>query len=125
MKSGMLAAETAFSALYGPSTSASAEASESAETSQSESESDTPVDMAAYEQAVKDSWIYKELTEVRNLRPSFHNPLGQSDPQGEGALDFQEQRGGLRGDQEGEVSAVRCCRVRRFEGRVSRKSGVI
>jgi electron-transferring-flavoprotein dehydrogenase len=74
MKSGMLAAETAFSALYGPSTSASAESEESAETSQSES--DTPVDMAPYEQAVKDSWIYKELTEVRNLRPSFHNPLG-------------------------------------------------
>ena len=29
-----------------------------------------------YEQAVKDSWIYEELYKVRNVRPSFHNPLG-------------------------------------------------
>jgi flavin-dependent dehydrogenase len=32
--------------------------------------------MSGYETAVKDSWIWKELHEVRNLRPSFHNPLG-------------------------------------------------
>lgn len=61
MKSGMLAAETAFNALN----SGAAEPSEAA-----------PVDMSAYETAVKDSWIHKELHEVRNLRPSFHNPLG-------------------------------------------------
>ena len=29
-----------------------------------------------YEEAVKNSWIYKELHAVRNVRPSFHNPLG-------------------------------------------------
>jgi len=60
MKSGMLAAETAFSAL----------------TSESTSESDTPINMAPYEEAVKGSFIWKELKQVRNLRPSFHNPLG-------------------------------------------------
>ena len=62
MKSGMLAAETAFKTI----TSAS----------ESESESEVPADMSAYETAVKDSWIWSELKEVRNLRPSFHNPLG-------------------------------------------------
>jgi len=34
------------------------------------------VDMSPYETAFKESWVYKELNEVRNLRPSFHNPLG-------------------------------------------------
>ena len=64
MKSGMLAAETAFNAITS--------------TAESESESDSPeaLDMSGYETAVKDSWIWKELKEVRNLRPSFHNPLG-------------------------------------------------
>jgi electron-transferring-flavoprotein dehydrogenase len=61
MKSGMLAAETAFSAITSTET---------------ETEPENPVDMAPYEQAVKDSWIWKELHQVRNLRPSFHNPLG-------------------------------------------------
>lgn len=63
MKSGMLAAESAFSALR-PS-------EESAAT-----ESEEPVNLESYETAVKGSWIWKELKEVRNLRPSFHNPLG-------------------------------------------------
>ncbi len=58
MKSGMLAAESAFEQLN------------------KETESEGPVDMSGYEAAVKDSWIWKELYEVRNLRPSFHNPLG-------------------------------------------------
>lgn len=62
MKSGMLAAETAFKTI-----TSSAE---------SESESEAALDMSEYEAAVKDSWIWKELKEVRNLRPSFHNPLG-------------------------------------------------
>ncbi len=61
MKSGMLAAEAAYDAIS---------------SIPEESESTTPVDMSAYETAVQDSWIYKELKEVRNLRPSFHNPLG-------------------------------------------------
>ncbi|KAH9986284.1 hypothetical protein BJV77DRAFT_1029592 [Russula vinacea] len=35
-----------------------------------------PADMSAYENAFKDSWVYSELYEVRNLRPSFNTPLG-------------------------------------------------
>ena len=62
MKSGMLAAESAYKALR-PENGA-------------EATSDTPVDMSGYEEAIKDSWIWDELKEVRNLRPSFHNPLG-------------------------------------------------
>lgn len=34
------------------------------------------VDLLAYEQALKDSWVYEELHEVRNVRPSFNGPLG-------------------------------------------------
>ena len=29
-----------------------------------------------YEDKVKGSWIWKELKQVRNFRPSFHSPLG-------------------------------------------------
>lgn len=61
MKSGMLAAEAAYDAI-----SSTAE----------DAESTAPIDMSAYEAAFEKSWIYKELKEVRNLRPSFHNPLG-------------------------------------------------
>jgi electron-transferring-flavoprotein dehydrogenase len=61
MKSGMLAAEAAYDAI-----AATPEGEESSE----------PVDMSAYEKAFENSWIHKELKEVRNLRPSFHNPLG-------------------------------------------------
>lgn len=56
MKSGMLAAEAAFKAL-------SSEASGS-------------VFLYAYEDSLRNSSIWKELKEVRNMRPSFHNPLG-------------------------------------------------
>jgi len=58
MKSGMLAAETAFKTIT------------------SNPESTEAADMSGYETAVKGSWIWDELKEVRNLRPSFHNPLG-------------------------------------------------
>lgn len=63
MKSGMLAAETAFTQL-------------GAADAEGESETSAPADMSGYETAVQNSWIHKELNEVRNLRPSFHNPLG-------------------------------------------------
>ncbi|OLL24271.1 putative electron transfer flavoprotein-ubiquinone oxidoreductase, mitochondrial, partial [Neolecta irregularis DAH-3] len=56
MKSGMLAAEAAFDAL--------------------ESDSSGPIQLFSYEESLKNSWVYKELYQVRNLRPSFHNPLG-------------------------------------------------
>lgn len=61
MKSGMLAAEAAYDAIS---------------STPEDAESTAPIDMSAYEAAFEKSWIYKELKEVRNLRPSFHNPLG-------------------------------------------------
>jgi len=62
MKSGMLAAESAFEAIQGnPEAEAGAE---------------TPLDISSYQTAIDNSWVMKELKEVRNLRPSFHNPLG-------------------------------------------------
>lgn len=70
MKSGMLAAETAFNALSSATTAAEAEAEAEEESSRE------PIDMSPYEDAFRSSWIYKELKEVRNLRPSFHTPLG-------------------------------------------------
>ena len=62
MKSGMLAAETAYAALYPHLASAKspeAEAAESADSAGGEA-TEGPLDMSAYEQAVKDSWIWKE-----------------------------------------------------------------
>ncbi|KAF8465842.1 FAD/NAD-P-binding domain-containing protein [Russula ochroleuca] len=56
MKTGMLAAEAAFDVLS--------------------ADNGAPADMGAYENAFKDSWVYSELYEVRNLRPSFNTPLG-------------------------------------------------
>lgn len=61
MKSGMLAAEAAFEAI----TEGKEVAGE-----------DGVTDMSGYETRFKDSWVYKDLYEVRNLRPSFHSPLG-------------------------------------------------
>ena len=82
MKSGMLAAEAAYSALAGSSSAAAADAeaaeAETAETAEAEteaSEQDT-VFLYGYEEALRESPIWKELKEVRNFRPSFHNPLG-------------------------------------------------
>ena len=34
------------------------------------------IDMKGYEDKVKNSWIWNELNEVRNIRPSFHSFLG-------------------------------------------------
>ncbi|KAF9290181.1 hypothetical protein BGZ68_007765 [Mortierella alpina] len=59
MKSGMLAAESAYSAI----------------TADDYSE-EKPVVLEDFQQKVKDSWIWKELNEIRNCRPSFHSPLG-------------------------------------------------
>lgn len=57
MKSGMLAAEAAYDAISAP-------------------EREGPANMSAYSTALKTSWVYSDLYEVRNLRPSFHSPLG-------------------------------------------------
>ncbi|CAN6614293.1 probable electron transfer flavoprotein-ubiquinone oxidoreductase, mitochondrial [Trichomonascus vanleenenianus] len=54
MKSGMLAAEAAFDAV---------------------SCEDGSKTIADYQTKIEDSWVWKELHEVRNVRPSFHNPL--------------------------------------------------
>lgn len=56
MKSGMLAAESAYAALSG-------------------SDQGT-VFLYDYEDSLRKSSIWKELKEVRNMRPSFHTPLG-------------------------------------------------
>ncbi|KAL2755952.1 hypothetical protein ACRALDRAFT_1050768 [Sodiomyces alcalophilus JCM 7366] len=56
MKSGMLAAEAAYTALS--------------------TTDDGTVFLFDYEDALRKSPIWKELKEVRNYRPSFHNPLG-------------------------------------------------
>lgn len=57
MRSGMLAAEAAFSALK-------------------DNEDTGSVFLYDYEDKLRSSTIWKELKEVRNMRPSFHNPLG-------------------------------------------------
>ncbi|KAJ1553689.1 hypothetical protein HK405_007204, partial [Cladochytrium tenue] len=56
MKSGMLAADAAFDAI--------AEGTEGAITLQS------------YETSLRESWVHKELYQVRNVRPSFQSALG-------------------------------------------------
>lgn len=56
MKSGMLAAEAAWTA--------------------TNDNTEGTVFLYGYEDALRKSSIWKELKEVRNMRPSFHNPLG-------------------------------------------------
>ncbi|KAK9386837.1 hypothetical protein V1515DRAFT_616078 [Lipomyces mesembrius] len=58
MKSGMLAAESAYNAITSDTTNESA------------------IALYDYEDNFKKSWVFEELNEVRNVRPSFHNPLG-------------------------------------------------
>lgn len=60
MKSGMVAAETAVEALR----------------KRSESGSEEPIDLVDFRKNLDETYVIKELKEVRNLRPSFHNPLG-------------------------------------------------
>eukprot|EP00298_Acanthocystis_sp_HF-20_P007711 c17235_g1_i1.p1 GENE.c17235_g1_i1~~c17235_g1_i1.p1 ORF type:complete len:589 (-),score=284.80 c17235_g1_i1:125-1891(-) len=54
MKSGILAAEAVFEELTKPDAS------------------DTPKEIVSYSENLKKSWVYQELKEVRNIRPSFH-----------------------------------------------------
>eukprot|EP00310_Coccolithus_braarudii_P016433 CAMPEP_0183342746 /NCGR_PEP_ID=MMETSP0164_2-20130417/8804_1 /TAXON_ID=221442 /ORGANISM="Coccolithus pelagicus ssp braarudi, Strain PLY182g" /LENGTH=615 /DNA_ID=CAMNT_0025513435 /DNA_START=90 /DNA_END=1937 /DNA_ORIENTATION=- len=62
MKSGMLAAEAAFAAMHALDDDAKEEV--------------VPIEMSSYDKALKESWVWKELYEVRNVRPSAHTPLG-------------------------------------------------
>lgn len=61
MKSGMVAAEVAFAAL---------------EALPADAAEDQLVEMLPYQAAMEASWVWKELHAVRNVRPSFHTPLG-------------------------------------------------
>ncbi|KAF8660483.1 hypothetical protein AX16_001609 [Volvariella volvacea WC 439] len=66
MKSGMLAAESAYEALH-PSSKAAEEVA---------SETDAPADLSSYTKALCNSWVWSDLYEVRNLRPAFNTRLG-------------------------------------------------
>ncbi|KAI1292278.1 Electron transfer flavoprotein-ubiquinone oxidoreductase, mitochondrial [Halotydeus destructor] len=57
MKSGMLAAENIFKAF-------------------SDGKLETGYEPISYEEDMKQSWVWKELKAVRNIKPSFHGPLG-------------------------------------------------
>ena len=57
MKSGMLAAEAAYGAIQNNKEASS-------------------VFLYDYEDKLRESWIWPELKQVRNMRPSFHSPLG-------------------------------------------------
>jgi electron-transferring-flavoprotein dehydrogenase len=58
MKSGMLAAEAAYTAIKNTSTDSGS------------------VFLYDYEKSLRESWIWSELKAVRNMRPSFHTSLG-------------------------------------------------
>ncbi|EPZ35727.1 Electron transfer flavoprotein-ubiquinone oxidoreductase, mitochondrial [Rozella allomycis CSF55] len=55
MKSGMIAAEEGYKALM---------------------KDKGVVELKEYEESLKKSWVWDELYQVRNIRPSFHNPFG-------------------------------------------------
>ncbi|CAB0043903.1 unnamed protein product [Trichogramma brassicae] len=61
MKSGMLAAESVIESII--------------ESKNAESKTKA-VEPISYADKIKDSWIYKDLKAVRNIRPSFHTSLG-------------------------------------------------
>eukprot|EP00899_Mesostigma_viride_P016251 jgi/Mesvir1/24627/Mv21936-RA.1 len=64
MKSGMLAAEAAVAAIIGdPSRTATTEKAECPSAA---------ADLCSYESALRRSWVWQELRQVRNIRPAFH-----------------------------------------------------
>jgi electron-transferring-flavoprotein dehydrogenase len=69
MKSGMLAAEAAYAVVH-PSSSVEANKPESEETLA------PAADMTSYNTSLRSSWVWKDLYEIRNLRPSFNTRLG-------------------------------------------------
>ncbi|XP_077983828.1 electron transfer flavoprotein-ubiquinone oxidoreductase, mitochondrial-like [Glandiceps talaboti] len=60
MKSGMIAAESIFEKL----------------TNENLTSETQGICVNEYESSIKNSWIWSELKQVRNVRPSFHTPLG-------------------------------------------------
>ncbi|KAI5964190.1 uncharacterized protein KGF55_002132 [Candida pseudojiufengensis] len=69
IKSGIIAAETIFEKIK------DSEEIEDEEEFLSEI-IEKPLTLSEYEENFKSSWAYKELYEVRNVRPSFNTPLG-------------------------------------------------
>jgi electron-transferring-flavoprotein dehydrogenase len=61
MKSGILAAESIFNLL---------------KETNSENASQTGLEPVEYEKNLKSSWVWDELHQIRNVRPSFNTPLG-------------------------------------------------
>lgn len=72
MKSGIIAGEAAFESLESANVLRAAEE----EASEEEDENHKPLSMSSYQQRIEESWIWSELKEVRNMRPSFHTFLG-------------------------------------------------
>ncbi|KAL2266116.1 hypothetical protein VTJ83DRAFT_5468 [Remersonia thermophila] len=72
MKSGMLAAEATWNALKDRPRSDD----EAADAAAAAADPSNTVFLFEYEDALRKSSIWKELHEVRNMRPSFHTPLG-------------------------------------------------
>lgn len=60
MKSGMVAAESVFHAI----------------TDENRSSETEGILVEEYEDNLRNSWVWKELYSVRNVRPSFHTRLG-------------------------------------------------
>ena len=58
MKSGILAAEAIFNSV------------------KDADPEKTGIEPVEYEKNLKNSWVWQELNQVRNVRPSFHSPLG-------------------------------------------------
>lgn len=60
MKSGILAAESIYDELH----------------SSTQKQQHAGIEPTSYSERIKESYIYKDLHQVRNVRPSFHSPLG-------------------------------------------------
>lgn len=100
MKSGIVAAETIFTALQDKERMAQyftdpvaeepeeSEEEEAAEESEEDEECDeeeaeeayaelhSGIHLPEYQTNMEESWAFKELYDVRNIKPSFHNPIG-------------------------------------------------
>lgn len=61
MKSGIVAAEAVYNLLT---------------TTDPEKGFETGLEPVEYETNMRNSWVWKELAQIRNVRPSFHSPLG-------------------------------------------------
>lgn len=64
MKLGIVAAESIFDAV------------KELDPVDEETDFEEALDLALYEESLKLSWVYEELHEIRNVRPSFNGPLG-------------------------------------------------